>query len=81
MMDIDLFKGINDQYGHHTGDELIRMVARILREQCRKVDTVARWGGEECLAPLPETGPDEALEAARCIHATVNRRRSPALTR
>ncbi|WP_372987855.1 GGDEF domain-containing protein [Marinobacter sp.] len=71
LMDIDLFKGINDHYGHHAGDELIRMVARTLREQCRKVDTVARWGGEEYLVLLPETGADEALQTAQRIRAGV----------
>lgn len=71
LMDIDLFKGINDHYGHHAGDELIRMVARTLRDQCRKVDTVARWGGEEYLVLLPETGPGEALQTAQRIRAAV----------
>ncbi|MBD3641024.1 MAG: GGDEF domain-containing protein [Marinobacter sp.] len=71
LMDIDLFKGINDRYGHHAGDELIRMVAGILRDQCRKVDTVARWGGEEYLVLLPETGPEEALKTAQRIRAAV----------
>lgn len=71
LMDIDLFKAINDHYGHHAGDELIRMVARILRDQCRKVDTAARWGGEEYLVLLPETGAEEALKTARRIRAAV----------
>lgn len=46
LMDIDLFKSVNDNYGHHVGDEMIVLVATTLREQCRKVDTLARWGGE-----------------------------------
>jgi len=71
LLDIDLFKGINDHYGHHAGDELIRMVARTLREQCRNVDTVTRWGGEEYLVLLPETGPDEALQTAQRIRAAI----------
>lgn len=71
LMDIDLFKSINDRYGHHAGDELIRMVAGILRDQCRKVDTVARWGGEEYLVLLPETGPEEALKTAQRIRAAI----------
>ena len=66
-MDIDLFKSVNDNYGHHVGDELIILVARTLREQCRKVDTLARWGGEEYLVLLPETNTGEALASANRI--------------
>lgn len=62
LLDIDLFKNINDEFGHQAGDEVIIGVARILREQCRKVDTIARWGGEEYLVLLPETDPGEALQ-------------------
>ncbi len=53
LMDIDLFKSVNDNHGHQVGDETIVLVARTLREQCRKVDTLARWGGEEYLVLLP----------------------------
>jgi len=66
-MSIDLFKSVNDNYGHHVGDELIILVARTLREQCRKVDTLARWGGEEYLVLLPETNTGEALASANRI--------------
>lgn len=71
LMDIDLFKAINDTYGHHTGDALINLVAHTLREQCRKVDTLARWGGEEYLALLPETGSDEAVQMANRIREAI----------
>jgi diguanylate cyclase (GGDEF)-like protein len=67
LMDIDLFKSVNDNYGHHVGDELIILVARTLREQCRKVDTLARWGGEEYLVLLPETNTEEAMSSANRI--------------
>ena len=67
LMDIDLFKSVNDNYGHHVGDELIILVARTLREQCRKVDTLARWGGEEYLVLLPETTTEEAMSSANRI--------------
>ncbi|WP_349343743.1 GGDEF domain-containing protein [Marinobacter sp. MMG032] len=67
LMDIDLFKSVNDNYGHHVGDELITLVARTLREQCRKVDTLARWGGEEYLVLLPETTTEEAMSSANRI--------------
>ncbi len=64
LLDIDLFKSVNDEFGHQAGDEAIIGVARILREQCRKVDTIARWGGEEYLVLLPETDASEALHTA-----------------
>ncbi|PHQ24632.1 GGDEF domain-containing protein [Marinobacter guineae] len=71
LMDIDLFKSVNDNYGHHVGDELIILVAQTLREQCRKVDTLARWGGEEYLVLLPETSPDQALQTANRIRQAI----------
>tara|TARA_R110000823_G_scaffold111343_5_gene232262 strand:- start:830 stop:1753 length:924 start_codon:yes stop_codon:yes gene_type:complete len=67
LADIDLFKSINDSYGHHVGDDIIVLVARSLRDQCRKVDTIARWGGEEYLILLPETAADEAVHIANRI--------------
>ncbi len=71
LMDIDLFKGINDTFGHHAGDALIVMVADKLREGCRRIDIVSRWGGEEFLAILPETRVDEAAHLAERIRAAV----------
>lgn len=71
LMDIDLFKSVNDNYGHHVGDEMIVLVATTLREQCRKVDTLARWGGEEYLVLLPETGTAEAVQTANRIRESV----------
>lgn len=71
LADIDLFKNVNDTYGHHVGDDLIMLVANTLHEQCRKVDTVARWGGEEYLALLPETTAGEAVQIANRIRETI----------
>ena len=47
MMDVDLFKQVNDEYGHKTGDAILKLVARTLHANCRGFDIVARWGGEE----------------------------------
>lgn len=71
LMDIDLFKHINDTYGHQVGDEIIMLVAKTLARQSRKVDTTARWGGEEFLVLLPETSIEEAMATAERIRQAV----------
>ena len=55
MIDIDHFKQLNDTFGHHAGDQVLRDVASILMKDMREVDTVARYGGEEFVIILPET--------------------------
>jgi diguanylate cyclase (GGDEF)-like protein len=60
MLDIDHFKSINDRYGHATGDEVIRHVARCCSEGKRASDVVGRVGGEEFAMLLPETDLDSA---------------------
>lgn len=71
LMDIDLFKSINDRHGHHIGDEAIIMVAHTLQGQSRKVDTLSRWGGEEFLLLLPETDEEEAAQTAERIRFRI----------
>jgi diguanylate cyclase (GGDEF)-like protein len=66
MIDIDFFKQLNDTYGHHAGDQVLRDMASILMKDMREVDTVARYGGEEFVIILPETtGPGASLVAER----------------
>jgi diguanylate cyclase len=67
ILDIDHFKDINDRYGHPMGDEVLCAVARTLRGCCRETDTATRYGGDEFLLMLPETGLRGAEEAARRI--------------
>ncbi len=55
MLDIDDFKIVNDTYGHHSGDIVLKEFSKILKNETRKVDIASRWGGEEFLIVLPET--------------------------
>jgi diguanylate cyclase (GGDEF)-like protein/PAS domain S-box-containing protein len=55
LMDIDLFKRVNDTHGHAVGDQVLKRVARTLEATLRESDFVARYGGEEFLAVLPAT--------------------------
>lgn len=64
MMDLDDLKKINDTYGHLTGDQLIIFVAEQCRQQLRKADLAARFGGDEFILLLPETGLDAAMQVA-----------------
>ncbi|HYP19849.1 MAG TPA: PAS domain S-box protein [Chloroflexia bacterium] len=71
MIDIDHFKSVNDRYGHKVGDEVLRWMGGIFRNSVRSTDRVARYGGEEVLAILPETGEMEAYRVAERFRATV----------
>lgn len=64
VTDLDGFKDINDRYGHQTGDEALRHVARILRENSRRQDVVARYGGDEFAVLLPHTSLNAAVQTA-----------------
>jgi diguanylate cyclase (GGDEF)-like protein len=71
VLDVDDFKTINDQYGHHTGDEVLRKIGVILTEQIRKIDIAARWGGEEFIILLPHSDGETAYEEAERIRKTI----------
>jgi diguanylate cyclase (GGDEF)-like protein len=67
MIDIDHFKRINDAYGHRAGDISLKETAALIKHCVRDIDTVARWGGEEFIVLLPETGEEEAMQVAARI--------------
>jgi diguanylate cyclase (GGDEF)-like protein len=75
MVDIDHFKQLNDHYGHHVGDQVLRDVAAILMKDMREVDTVARYGGEEFVLILPETTEAGALLVAQRLRRSVEQAR------
>jgi diguanylate cyclase (GGDEF)-like protein len=72
-LDLDLFKEVNDRYGHATGDELLTAVGAALDAAVRSGDLVGRVGGEEFLALLPDTGVRGALLVAQRMHRAVAR--------
>jgi diguanylate cyclase (GGDEF)-like protein len=67
MIDIDFFKKINDEFGHHTGDFVLKETAQVIKSCIRDIDVIARWGGEEFIVLLPETKKEEALGVATRI--------------
>jgi diguanylate cyclase (GGDEF)-like protein len=67
MLDLDHFKTVNDTMGHAAGDEVLKGAAAIIASCVRGVDVVARFGGEEFICLLPETGEDGALLVANRI--------------
>ncbi len=71
MIDIDLFKNFNDAYGHQAGDEVLRSVSRIIKNNCRDVDIAARYGGEELVMVLPETDTAEAEGVAERVRSII----------
>ncbi len=71
FMDVDLFKIINDKYGHLMGDEVLRMVGRVLRGCVRSSDQVFRWGGDEILVLLSDTDEEQARMTVEKIHAAM----------
>ncbi|GAA5510530.1 GGDEF domain-containing protein [Novipirellula caenicola] len=71
MVDNDHFKQVNDTYGHHVGDEVLRAVARILRESFSRPAIVCRYGGEEFCILMPGASVSEAIEAAEVARQAV----------
>lgn len=73
LCDLDDFKNVNDRFGHPAGDEVLRVVGRVLRESVRELDVPARLGGEEFAVVLPNTMLDGAVRLAERIRVAVER--------
>jgi diguanylate cyclase (GGDEF)-like protein len=71
FVDIDLFKSVNDTYGHAAGDTVLRGVASTLRANLRSADTLGRYGGEEFMVVLPETAAPAAAALAEKLRRLV----------
>lgn len=69
--DIDLFKSVNDTYGHLAGDMVLQHFAQCLQENCRSYDYVGRYGGEEFIIGVPGAGLLETTEIAERIRNTI----------
>lgn len=71
MLDLDGFKAVNDSYGHKAGDEMLREISRVIREQLREYDFLARYGGDEFVALIPETEAADVRELCDRIESAV----------
>lgn len=71
FLDIDNFKSINDNIGHHAGDEVLRKTSKILRKNTRKTDLLARWGGEEFIIALINTNINDAFDISQKIREAI----------
>lgn len=71
FLDIDKFKYINDTYGHQTGDDVLKGVAKVIKNQLREGDTIARYGGEEFVVLLPQADTNHAWQIAERIRNSV----------
>ena len=73
LLDIDDFKRINDRYGHQAGDAALVHLARVIKRTIRPSDVVVRFGGEEFLFLLPDSGPEQAAKALTRLQHDLDR--------
>ena len=71
MLDLDGFKGVNDNFGHKAGDEMLREISKVIRQQMRDYDFLARYGGDEFVALIPETSPGDVSDLCDRIEKAV----------
>ena len=71
MMDLDYFKSINDRFGHHSGDRILKVFAELIRENVRTNDLAARLGGEEFCVIMPDSTSSSAAAVADRIRSQI----------
>ncbi|HEV2037311.1 MAG TPA: GGDEF domain-containing protein, partial [Candidatus Eremiobacteraceae bacterium] len=71
LIDLDNFKDVNDNFGHQAGDELLRRIGALLRQQARRNDVYCRYGGDEFIVVMPETIKSEAAMVADRIRKAI----------
>jgi diguanylate cyclase (GGDEF)-like protein len=72
IADIDRFKSVNDTYGHQAGDRVLARVTRIIEDTLRPYDSIYRFGGEEFLICLPDSGPEDARRVLDRVRKTIS---------
>jgi diguanylate cyclase (GGDEF)-like protein len=73
MIDIDWFKKYNDFHGHTNGDNVLRQLVKLINKESRETDRLYRYGGEEFILILPETGKLEAIKLANRLREKVEK--------
>lgn len=71
MLDIDHFKSINDNFGHHVGDDVLKGIVELITKNLKRVDVFARWGGEEFVILLPGTNLENAKKLAENLRIKI----------
>lgn len=71
FLDIDFFKKVNDNYGHNTGDKILKMVAKVFGNACRDNDVIGRWGGEEFIGVFENIDEKKIMEIADRIRMLI----------
>ncbi|MBN1648463.1 MAG: GGDEF domain-containing protein [Spirochaetales bacterium] len=79
MLDIDHFKQVNDSFGHGVGDTVLKGISDIIMKRIRTTDIVGRYGGEEFIVLLPESGKTEAVKVAEDLRISVSTQLFPRL--
>jgi diguanylate cyclase (GGDEF)-like protein len=72
LIDVDRFKGINDNFGHSIGDQVLKSLVQIIKNNVRSSDYIARYGGDEFIIILPETDLNKAIDITKKIRSVVN---------
>ena len=77
MLDLDGFKAVNDTFGHKSGDQMLKEIGRVIREQLRDYDFLARYAGDEFVALVPQLETDDVRELCSRIEKAINDFRLP----